>query len=194
MCPEMDPNTALFNLYVDFTRFFDNSDKVITTDTLVNKVRLAYECSIEELTEFCQEEITYWRNKRPKYIIRNTGTDSRGIVKKIQKTITYAHLDCIYDCEKSVKENSIDLQEYYSIQTLYRYVKERGLSSSPHSARTSRQCREDKKLLHSERIAIFKEFYSPNHSLRVNKIELAREGLDLSIATIRKWKELYLSI
>ena len=67
MRPDVDPDTLLFNLYVDCVRFFDNSDGVITLDTLKRKVVNAMKMTNEQLLAYCNWEIQYWQENRPKF-------------------------------------------------------------------------------------------------------------------------------
>ena len=192
IAPNMDPDTALFNLYVDFVRFFDNSDWVITPDTLMNRVKKAFELSFDDLREICQEDIMYWQENRPDFILKNIGIDNRGAIKEIQKIINYAKLDSVYDPNLSVKEN-YEIGLGVSLQTLYRYAHDRWISPNPHKQITERERRAEKEAKKEANVEKFKQLYNPNLSCRDNQENMKKEGLDVSYETIRKWAKLYIS-
>lgn len=47
--PYVDANTLLFNMYLDFNRFIDNTDHIITLDTLTRRTRRAMMMTYDEL-------------------------------------------------------------------------------------------------------------------------------------------------
>lgn len=191
MYPDMTPDTALYNLFVDYIHFFDNSDGVITPDTLIDKVKKAFELSIEDLVDYCQDDIIFWQQNKPKFIIKNTGSDNRGIVKQVEKSITYAYLDSVYDPSISITQNIQNIDEYKK-STIYVYAKDRGFDFNPGKQPSERALRAERKKDKEYRIGRFKQLYSPNRSLRENQELLKEGGVELSKDTIKKWAELYI--
>ena len=189
MFPDIDPNTLLFNLYVDFVRFFDNSDGVITLDTLVRKVKTAMMMTREELEDYCAFEIQYWKKNRPKFILKSGYTASQGFLSYIAKDIRWNELDERYDRSKTVKENAEILG--VPLRTLYRYCSDRHIATNPNRGETESQRRAKRKLKKQEEIELFKAVYDPELSLRDNREKLNNEGLSLSLPTITSWATKY---
>lgn len=190
--PEMNPDKALFNLYVDFVRFFDNSDGVITPDTLKDKVRRAFELSDEELMSFCEPEINYWHKNRPQYILRKIyGVDNRATAKSVQGYITYNYLDSVYNPNMSVQDNAKVIKNV-SDKTLYRYVKDRGIETNPNKTLSVRAKRAADKREKEEEIELFKQLYCPDLSISKNMELLKESGLELSRSRVHEWKQKYI--
>lgn len=189
MFPDIDPNTLLFNLYVDFVRFFDNSDGVITLDTLVRKVKTAMMMTREELEDYCAFEIQYWKRNRPKFILKSGYTASQGFLNYIAKDIRWNELDERYDRSKTVKENADILG--VPLRTLYRYCSDRHIATNPNRGETESQRRAKRKMRKQEEIELFKAVYDPKLSLRENLKNLNNEGLSLSPPTISSWANKY---
>lgn len=192
MFPDMTPDTALFNLYVDFVRFFDNSDGVITLDTLIRKVRHAFEKSPEQLVEYCKYEIEYWRKNRPQYITRPGVQTSWGMNNTIKSHIRYAEIDAVYDRSMSLQENiaaGIGVPE----TTLYRYCKDRGINTNPNRQMTEAERRAAAKQEKQNKIALFQHLYDPSKTTRANKELLAQHGVNLSVGSIVEWSKKYCS-
>ena len=189
MFPDIDPNTLLFNLYVDFVRFFDNSDGVITLDTLVRKVKTAMMMTREELEDYCAFEIQYWKKNRPKFILKLGYIASQGFLSYIAKDIKWNELDERYDRSKTVKENADILG--VPLRTLYRYCSERYINTNPNRGETESQRRAKRKMKKQEEIELFKAVYDPELSLRENREKLNNEGLSLSPPTISSWANKY---
>lgn len=89
MFPEMTPDAALYNLYLDFVRFFDNSDGAIDLACLVRKVKHAFDKSHEQLKAYCSKEIQYWKNNKPLFIIKSGKPCNWGVIANIKKRISY---------------------------------------------------------------------------------------------------------
>lgn len=190
--PEMNPDKALFNLYVDFVRFFDNSDGVITPDTLQNKVRKAFEMSDEELLSFCEPEINYWHKNRPKYILRKIyGVDNRATAKSVQGYINYNYLDSVYNPNMSVQDNAKVIMDI-SDKTLYRYVKDRGIATNPNKKPSVRMKRAEKRKEKAAKIELFKQLYRTDLSTDENMELLKENGLVLSRSSVNEWKQKYI--
>lgn len=183
MFPWMDADTLLFNLYVDRERFFDNSDGVITIDTLLRKVRWAMEMSQEQLVAFCDWEIKYWQEHRPKFIMKDTAIKDSGTIARIAKTIRWAEIDAVYDRSKSINENleNIDV----SLRTLYRYCKERWIDTQPGNGLTKEQKREERRRVKRSEIETVQRLYNPALSLRKNLEIMAAERVVMSTTRLK---------
>lgn len=192
IAPEMNPDAALFNLYVDARRFFDNSDEVLNTDTLMNKVKKAFETPIEKIVSECKDDINYWHENRPKFIIKNRGLGNRGTVRQIKGMITYAYLDSVYDPSLSVQENARIITDV-SEKTLYRYANNRNIPTNPNKQPTERMKRAEKKQGKAANIELFQQLYCPNLSLSQNMDLLKDAGLSLSKNTVANWAKKYIS-
>lgn len=191
MFPDMDPNTALFNLYVDFVRFFDNSDSVIQLDTLKRRVKKAFSMSYEQLVAFCDPDIQYWKEHRPLFIVAKGIRTSRGLINSIKKMITRKMLDEKYDRTLSVRENFEKGFCGVSEATLYRYCKESNIQTQP-GKKGEEQRRLEKRCEKLEKIALFKRWYNPLISYRENQVEMGKKGLNLSLGSIKNWYEKYI--
>lgn len=129
--PTSDPDTLLFNAYEDVHKFFDNSDNILSIDVLVDKVNTAMSYTLDEIRKECSILISIFKSKNPKRgIIYNTSGLEQSEKNQIRKEATYYFLDQVYDRNKTIKEN---LQNLNNIEkdTLYRYCKARGISTSP---------------------------------------------------------------
>ncbi len=186
MYPEIDCNTLLINLYVDFVRFFDNSDGAITLDVLIRKVKNAMLKSPEQLAAYCDYEIKYWASNRPKFITNPRGNFSLAHINKIAKKIRWKELDDIYDRNKSILENHQLISEC-SLATLYRYCEDRLIDRNPNRKATKIAGREEKRLQRKEKRKLFESLYDPELSIRDNKKMMEEMGLTISIGTIQKW-------
>lgn len=192
MYPDIDANTLLFNMYVDFVRFMDNSDHVITLDTLVRRVKRAMGLTPEQLLAYCDWEIRYWKENRPKFIVMRGLQTSRGFLSTISHAIRWAELDRNYDHSKSVLENAENLD--VSLSTLYRYCHERFIDTNPNRPMTYREKREAKRKAKGIEIERFKDLYDPDLSLRKNLSLLEDAGLKMSLGRLQDWIEKYLDV
>ena len=189
MFPDIDPDTLLFNLYVDFFRFFDNSDGVITLDTLKRKVVNAMKMNWEQLLAYCNWEIQYWHKNRPKFICKPGIITTRGQLSYIGKRIRWADLDEKYDRTKSIKENMEVLGVPKS--TLYDYCDEKWIDTNPNHGMTKEEKRKAKREDKARDIKLFKRLYDPNLSLRRNMANMEENGLKIGKSTIARWIEDY---
>ena len=189
MFPSIDPNTLLFNLYVDLDRFFDNSDKVITLDTLKRKVVHAMKMTQEQLLAYCNWEIQYWHENRPKFICKPGIITTRGQLSSISKRLRWAEIDKIYDRTKSIGENlaTIDVP----ISTLYRYCNDRWIDTNPNQGMTEKKKREAKRRDKDGQIKLFRKLYDPELSFRENMVKMRENGLEKGKSTIARWIEQY---
>lgn len=187
--PYVDANTLLFNMYLDFHRFIDNSDHIITLDTLTRRTRRAMTMTYDELRDYCQYEINYWKNHRPKFIMHPKAPKSQAFINFVTKRIHYAELDLSYDRTKSVQENAAVLG--ISPATLYRYCSERYIETNPGKGQTYVQKRQAKKQDKADKKATFMLYYDPNLSAAKNREKMLQYGLNLSVGTIRNWGKEY---
>lgn len=190
MYPDIDADTLLFNLYVDRERFFDNSDGILTIDTLMRNVRNAMKMTLEQLKKQCEWEIDYWRRFRPIYIYRPGVKATRGLNSYTLKTILWRNINICYDRTMSVQENARILD--VSPSTLYRFCNEYEINTNPRRGTTEAQKRMAKKMTRQEKIDIFKKTYDNNLSIRDNRKILSLLGIELSVGTVHNWIEKYL--
>ena len=188
--PEIDPNTLLFNLYVDRERFYDNSDEVMSIACLTRRVRKAFEMTYEELQRFCGATVAYWKANRPYFIFKPGVIANYGNANHVMKLIRYKELDVLYDRSISLKEN-IERGLTVPQSTLYRYCADRMIDTNPNRPITEREKRQQKRDLKQEKIALFQKLYDPDKSIRHNKEYLADKGLNISVGTIAEWSKLY---
>ena len=189
MNPNIDANTLLFNMYLDFHRFIDNSDHIITLGTLTRRTRRAMTMTYDELREYCQYEINYWKDHRPKFIMHPNAPKSQAFINYVTKRIHYAELDLSYDRTKSVQDNAAALG--ISPATLYRYCSERYIETNPGKGQTYVQKRQAKKQDKADKKATFMLYYDPNLSAAKNREKMLQYGLDVSVGTIRNWGKEY---
>ena len=187
--PEIDANTLLFNLYVDFIRFIDNSDGVIRPETLMRKVRWAMGKTPEQLQAFCAWEIQYWKEHRPKFIVKPGIVTSRGQLAKICKQVRWAELDAQYDRTKSLQENLVTLD--VSKRTLYRYCKERFIDTMPGKQPSKAMRRAAQRKKKQAEIDKFRSIYNASLSLRQNIKAMERMGLHMSTKKLSAWINKY---
>lgn len=141
--PTVTPTELLFNLYVDRERFFDNTDAAISIEVLKSKVNAAFSMSVDEIKQ--RYSVVLEKNRRkivlnPTFIKDNqhlnklgVGENLQAIVRKAVKEVNYAAIDEFYNSELSVAENLKVLQDNgvkVHLATLYRYCKDRGISTS----------------------------------------------------------------
>ena len=189
--PYVDANTLLFNMYVDFNRFIDNTDHIITLDTLMRRTRRVMMMTYDELRDYCQYEINYWKNHRPKFIMHPKAPKSQAFINFVTKRIHYAELDLSYDRTKSVQENAAVLG--ISPATLYRYCSDRYIETNPGKGQTYVQKRQAKKQAKIDKKAEFMKLYDPNLSAAKNRDIMQQNGLELSESTVRNWAKGYVT-
>ena len=191
MFPDIQPDTLLFNLYVDTVRFFDNTDGLITVDGLKRRAKKALTMTREELLEQCQYYIDYWKQNRPLYIVRKSIKVTWGVHQYIMMRIRYKTIDAVYNPSKSVQEN---INDGIGVPrtTLYRYCKERGIPANPAKGLTKEEKREQKRQEKAEKIELFKALYDPNRTADENLKFLSNAGVTLSRRTLYNYVSQYL--
>ncbi len=189
MKPDVDADTLLFNMYVDFHRFIDNSDLVITLDTLKRRTERAMLMDWDALAEYCDYEIGYWRDHRQKFILHPDTHNKQCLIRSVTKEVHYSEIDSRYDRTKSVGVNAIalDIPE----RSLYRYCQERGIETNPGKGMTYVQQREANREAKADKKGQFMMLYDPTLSLGQNREKMMKEGLKLSKNTIRRWSKGY---
>ena len=193
MFPDMTPDEALYNLYLDSHKFFDNSDGELTVDMLIRKVKNAFEKSREELEEYCCGDIQYWKEHRPQFIIRPGCQCNWGVINDITHRIRLANFTYEYNRSVSIQENienGIGIPE----STLYRYCNAANIDTNPNKGETEHERRERKRQEKQERIRKFLSLYDPAIGIRPNKSQLKANGLSLSKDTISKWAKKYFDV
>ena len=192
MEPDIDQDTLLFNMFVDLHRFIDNSDGIITIETLKRRVKSVVKMSQEELEDYCDYEIGYWKEHRPKFIYHPSAFNkTQRMTGKITTAIRYSEIDGKYDRTRSVKENAEALD--IPVRSLYRYCDERGIEKNPAKGMTYKQQREVNREARLDKKARFMMLYDPSLSLGQNREKMMKEGLKLSKNTIREWSKGYVS-
>ena len=192
MEPDIDQDTLLFNMFVDLHRFIDNSDGIITIETLKRRVKSVVKMSQEELEDYCDYEIGYWKEHRPKFIYHPSAFNkTQRMTGKITTVIRYREIDGKYDRTRSVRENAETLE--IPVRSLYRYCNERGIDTNPGKGMTYAQQREANREARLDKKARFMMLYDPTLSLGKNREKMMKEGLKLSKNTIREWSKGYVS-
>lgn len=192
MEPDIDQDTLLFNMFVDLHRFIDNSDGIITIETLKRRVKSVVKMSQEELEDYCDYEIGYWKEHRPKFIYHPSAFNkTQRMTGKITTAIRYSEIDEKYDRSKSVKENAEALD--IPVRSLYRYCHERGIDTKPGKGKTQAKQREVNRKAKIDKKARFMMLYNPSLSAGENRKNMLQEGLKLSKNTIIKWSKDYIS-
>lgn len=190
--PYVDADTLLFNMYVDLNRFIDFSDHVITLDMLKRRVERAMQMDWDELQEYCEYEIAYWKDNRQKFILHPNVPHTQGVISSVSKEVHYAELDGKYDRTKSVKEN-LAILDGEKRSTLYRYCSERGIPTNPNRTMTEAQRREASRQAKIDMKAQFMRLYDPILSASKNKEIMAQHGIDISEGTVRNWSKDYIA-
>lgn len=188
--PDVDPDTLIYNLYIDLWRFFDNSDGVITLDVLKRKVINAFKMGQDQLTDFCSYELDYWKEHKPKFIINHKIKVDIPTLNSITKNVRYQEIYQAYDQSLSITEN-IENGLDVPLCTLYRFCKEYGINPNPCKGVTKVEQRRIKKEAHQQQIDLFMQLYDPQLTLQENQKTLSENGLELCLETIRTWKNRY---
>ena len=194
MYPDIDPDTLLFNLYVDREKFFDNSDGVLTIDVLKRKAKKAMEMSEDELEEYCSSFIEYWKVNRPKFIFKNGMSRSLPEIKKLSRELLDYDLMERYDRQLSVKENFDNgVGQGCSLNSLYRFCSRHCIPTNPNPRKNQREVDAERKRKEKEKKKdLFIMLYDRSKSVRWNQENMSKRNLNLSTGTIQKWKDKYI--
>ena len=147
--------------------------------------------SQEDLRDYCDYEIGYWKEHRPKFIYHPSANKTQWLTGKITTAIRYSEIDGKYDRSKSVKENAEALG--IPVRSLYRYCHERRIDTKPGKGKTLAEQREVNRKAKVDKKARFMMLYNPSLSAGENRKNMLREGLKLSKNTIIKWSKDYIS-
>lgn len=181
----VDADTLLFNMYVDLIKFIDYSDGVIKLDTLKRRTERAMMKDWDDLVEYCDYEIGYWKDNRQKFILHPNVPHTQEYIRSITKEVHYTELDAKYDRSKSVTENTQALEE--SMATLYRYCHERGIPTNPAKTMTEAKRRDNNRQAKTDVKARFMLLYDPNLSAARNREIMMQNGIGISEGTVRNW-------
>lgn len=115
--PEISADELLYNLLIDTYKFFDNTDGVITTEVLCNKVKAALNTPVDKIQEMNTED-------KPNFVINPEVTDKHNAVACARRDITNSLIGDMYDVSISVKANQIEFAEAgykVSLSRLYQW-------------------------------------------------------------------------
>lgn len=173
MCPDVDPDTILFNAYEDVHRFYDNSDGVLTIECLAENVKYTFSRSIEDIEAELTDTIDYLRSKAPKSgIILKRGISSNIAERNTYlKSVRWNLIADYYDPKLSINENQEIIAENLfpvSIRTLYRFCHEKGID------------------LTSNKDESIKSYLNPDVSIRKNLENIKKAGIKVSKDRISK--------
>ena len=175
--PEITPDILLFNLAVDRERFYDNSDKQLSTSILISKVKEAFEYDVEYLIEKYKD--VYDRAvascRKKKYIVR-WKPGPKVDTNKLSKEIRWTFIDIFYNVNLTLQENVQILEDSGFIITecsLRRYCKARGIVILTPAEKRYRK---------------FKELHIAGLSLRKELAILEQQGLKLQLRTLQKFR------
>lgn len=172
--PKITPDIMFFNLIVDRDRFFDNSDHVLDTETLLRKVQDSFAHDVSYFKEKYKNvyESNLELSKKKEYIFYRSSCKVN--ISTLKKELLWQKLDKVYDATKSVADNHRILNDSdiaVSKSTLYRYIKERNMKCS------------------KSKYDSFKKLHKDGMSLRDEIEYLAAQGLKISIRTLSKYRE-----
>ena len=127
--PLASADVILVNYVRDLVNFIDNSDGVITAETIIDSVNRVMRTNTQIIDGIQMEE-----KYRPKYVINtNLPTNvKRRLAAKARGEITFEKIGELYDTTKNVKENQKQLQEMgvnISLATLYRFTKANNINT-----------------------------------------------------------------
>ena len=174
--PDISPDELFYNLMVDRERFFDNKDEVLSINLLVSKVKECFCHSIDELIDRYRNVYNEMKSRSSKKkIIIHRKNKGKIRANSIVKELRWQILDEAYDRTLSVDENLQILNDSdFEIKrsTLYRYIKDRNITSVKKNMRS---------------YELFKAYHKQNMTIREEKDYLDGKGLVLSIRTISNY-------
>lgn len=120
--PNLNKSAVLYNVWKDCVEWFDNRDKVLTVDLLIEDVNCAFHFTIEEL----RQKLSY-----KKVVIIHSSIRDRTLQARIRgyalRQLHWQRIGAIYDVSKSIKQNLEELKGVglkVSKTAIYRFVKE----------------------------------------------------------------------
>ena len=175
--PEITPDILLFNLAVDRERFYDNSDRQLSTSVLITKVKEAFAYDVDSLIERYKEkyEETIAKCRGKRFIIRKKpGLKVNN--RSISKELDWLFIDKVYDVNLTLSENIQALEDSGFIikeDPLRRYCKDRGIIVLTPAEKRYRR---------------FKELHTDGLSFRKELEFLKQHGLDIELGTLQKYR------
>lgn len=105
--PDVSPDELLYNLFIDVTRFYDNSDNMLTCEVLMTKVQNAFALTLEEIENIYSEHIQYSRANRPRYILHPSIPSAKRAAARRQVVSFLMYKDVLnnLDFAQSATEN-----------------------------------------------------------------------------------------
>lgn len=134
--PDITFEHLLYNLVYERQYFYDNSDRVLTNQFLMEKAMSVINTPIEKISLG-----TY--KKRPKYKVdrefcRKKGIKPVALSNKVRSKLYTEKIGELYDCNLTVAENLENIRSYgvkVGKTKLYQFCKEMGLSTNPHKGK-----------------------------------------------------------
>ncbi len=131
--PDITFEHLLYNLVCERQYFYDNSDRVLTNQFLMEKALTVINTPIEKIL------LGSYR-KRPKYKVdrefcRKNGIKPVALSNKVRSKLYTEKIGELYDCNLSVAENLKNIRSHgvkVGKTKLYQFCKEMGLSTNPH--------------------------------------------------------------
>ena len=135
--PLASADVILVNYVRDLVNFIDNSDNVITTETIIDSVNRVMRTNTQ-IIDAIQMEDKY----KPKYVINtNLPTSTkRKLAAKARGVITFEKIGELYDTTLNVAENHKQLKEMglnVSLATLYRFTKANNINTKVNNKNTN---------------------------------------------------------
>ena len=135
--PLVSADVILVNYVRDLVNFIDNSDNVITTETIIDSVNRVMRTNTQ-IIDAIQMEDKY----KPKYVINtNLPTNvKRKLAAKARGVITFEKIGELYDTTLNVAENHKKLNEMglnVSLATLYRFTKANNINTKVNNKNTN---------------------------------------------------------
>lgn len=134
--PDITFEHLLYNLVCERQYFYDNSDRVLTNQFLMEKALTVINTPIEKIS------LGSYR-KRPKYKIdrefcRKNGIKPVALSNMVRSKLYTEKIGELYDCNLSVAENLKNIRSHgvkVGKTKLYQFCKEMGLSTKPHKVK-----------------------------------------------------------
>ena len=134
--PDITFEHLLYNLVYERQYFYDNSDRVLTNQFLMEKALTVINTPIEKIS------LGSYR-KRPKYKIdrefcRKNGIKPVALSNMVRSKLYTEKIGELYDCNLSVAENLKNIRSHgvkVGKTKLYQFCKEMGLSTKPHKVK-----------------------------------------------------------
>lgn len=134
--PDITFEHLLYNLVYERQYFYDNSDRVLTNQFLMEKALTVINTPIEKISLGSYK-------KRPKYKVdrefcRKNGIKPVALSNMVRSKLYTEKIGELYDCNLSVAENLKNIRSHgvkVGKTKLYQFCKEMGLSTKPHKER-----------------------------------------------------------